>query len=91
MSRYTFNIVCIQWNLSNLDTNGPDESVIVSEVSSFQRLKCMQEWYILGVRKGVLFREVSSVQECVLIERGSTTDHTSLSLSLRVSLLLHSV
>ena len=34
-------------------------SVIVSEVSSFQRLKCMQEWYILGagrcpVWKGVL-------------------------------------
>ena len=24
----------------------------------------MQEWYILGVGKGVLFREVSSVQEC---------------------------
>ena len=35
-----------------------------SEVSSFQRLKCTQEWYILGVGKGVLFREVSSVQEC---------------------------
>ena len=31
------------------------------KVSSFQRLKCMQEWYILGVGKGVLFREVSSV------------------------------
>ena len=27
---------------------GQDESVIVSEVSSFQRLK---EWYILGVGK----------------------------------------
>ena len=86
VSRYTFNLVCIvQWNLSNLDTNGADESVIFSEVSSFQRLKCMQEWYILGVRKGVLFREVSSVQECVLIERGSTTDHTSLSLSQGIS------
>ena len=24
----------------------------------------MQEWYILGVGKGVLFREVSSVQRC---------------------------
>ena len=32
--------------LSNLDTNGAEESVIVSEVSSFQRLKYMQEWYI---------------------------------------------
>ena len=33
----------VQWNLS---TNGAEESVIVSEVSSFQRLKCMQEWYL---------------------------------------------
>ena len=48
-----------QYNLSNKDTNGAEESVIVSEVSSFQRLK---EWYILWVGKGVLFREVSSVQ-----------------------------
>ena len=50
---------CILWNLSNPDTNGAEESVIVSEVSSFQRLKCMQEWYtiILWVGKGVLVRE----------------------------------
>ena len=33
-------------NLSNQDTNGAEESVIVSEVSSFQRLKCMQERYM---------------------------------------------
>ena len=26
--------------------NGAEESVIVSEVSSFQRLKCVQEWYL---------------------------------------------
>ena len=32
--------------LSNPDTNGAEESVVVSEVSSFQRLKCMQEWYL---------------------------------------------
>ena len=31
--------------LSNLDANGAEEGVIASEVSSFQRLKCMQEWY----------------------------------------------
>ena len=31
----------------------------------------MQEWYILGAGKGVLFREVSSVQECPHRERGS--------------------
>ena len=36
---------CTQ-HLSNQDTNGAEESVIVSEVSSFQRLKCMQEWYL---------------------------------------------
>ena len=42
--------------LSDPDSNGAEESVIVSEVSSVQRLK---EWYILGVGKGVLFREVS--------------------------------
>ena len=32
----------------------------------------MQEWCILGVGKGVLFREVSSVRECPHRERGST-------------------
>ena len=47
----------IQWNLSNPDTNGAEESVIVSEVSSFQRLKCMQEWY-LGWEK------VSCLERC---------------------------
>ena len=30
----------------------------------------MQEWGILGVGKGVLFREMSSVQECPHRERG---------------------
>ena len=45
---------------------GVGKGALFREVSSFQRLKCMQEWYILGVGKGVLFREVSSVQ------RGST-------------------
>ena len=29
-----------------VDTNGAEESVIVSEVSSFQRSKCMQGWYL---------------------------------------------
>ena len=54
--------------LSNLDTNGAEESVIVSEVSSFQRLKCMQEWY-LGWEK------VSCLERCPHRERGSTV-HT---------------
>ena len=42
---------------ANQDTNGAEESVIVSEVSSFQRLKCMQEWY-LGWEK------VSCLERC---------------------------
>ena len=29
----------IVWNLSNRDTNGAEESVVVSEVSSFQRMQ----------------------------------------------------
>ena len=90
--KYETVCVCVWWNLSNQDTNGAEERVIVSEVSSFQRLKYMQEWYlgwekvswcpyrgvplcntykastqewyILGVGKGVLFREVSSIQGC---------------------------
>ena len=37
-----------QWNLSNPDTNGAE---VISEVSSFQRLKCMQECHVLGVEK----------------------------------------
>ena len=31
----------IQWNLSNEDTIGTKESVLITEVSSFQRVKCM--------------------------------------------------
>ena len=55
-------------SLCNPGTNGAGESVVVSEVSSFQRLKCMQEWY-LGWEK------VSCLERCprfrsVLIERG---------------------
>ena len=54
--RVLHNIV--QWNLSNPDTNGAEESVLFREVSSFQRLK-MHARVVLGVGKGVLFREVS--------------------------------
>ena len=45
--------VYVQWNLSlsNQDTNGAEESVIVSEVSSSQRLKCLQEWYTWGGKR----------------------------------------
>ena len=58
--------------LSNLDTNGAEESVIVSEVSSFQRLKCMQE---SGIYLG--WEKVSCLERCpqfrsALIEREVT-------------------
>ena len=36
---------------------------------------------VLGVGKGVLFREVSSVQECPHRERGSTVQNNNTSLS----------
>ena len=53
---YLYNCI-VQWDFSNRDTNGAEESVIVSEVPSFQRLKCMQEWY-LG------WEEVSCLERC---------------------------
>ena len=54
----------IQWNLSNLDTNGAGESVIVSEVRGVLISEVeMHTRVVLGVGKGVLFREVSSLQE----------------------------
>ena len=63
----------MQWNLSNPDTNGAEESIIVSEVSSFQRLKCMQEWYLEWEKVSCLER--CPQFRCALIERdrGSTT------------------
>ena len=54
-SRMMSMLADIQWDPSNPDTQWGRKK---SEVSSFQRVKCMQEWYILGVGKGVLFREV---------------------------------
>ena len=47
----------------NQDTNGAEENVLFSEISSFQRLKGIQEWY-LGWENVSPFREVSSVQGC---------------------------
>ena len=46
-----------RYHCSEPDTSGVEESVIFSEVSSFQRLK---EWHILWVGKGVNVSEVSS-------------------------------
>ena len=45
--------MCVLYDMGNTwgtslirNTIGAEESVIVSEVASFQRLKCMQEWYL---------------------------------------------
>ena len=73
-SRVLHNII-VQWNLSDQDTNGAEESVIVSEVSSFQRLKCMQEWY-LGWEK------VSCLERCKAYTQNLVAQYKSVSLSL---------
>ena len=33
---------------------GVGKGVLPRKVSSFQRLKCVQEWYVLGAGKGVV-------------------------------------
>ena len=50
-------IHCILWNPSNPDTIGPEESVLIREVSLFQGLKSTQTWY-LGRKK------VSCLESC---------------------------
>ena len=52
----------IQWNPSNPDTIGPEESVLIREVSLFQGLKSTQTWYLGRKKVRVLFREVSLFQ-----------------------------
>ena len=47
----------MQWNPSNLDTIGPEESVLIREVSLFRRLKSTRTWY-LGRKK------VSCLERC---------------------------
>ena len=59
----------IQWNRSNPDTSGAGESVIVSEVSSFQRFKCIQEWYLGWEKVSCLERCPHFRTRSVLIER----------------------
>ena len=54
--------VMIQWNSSNPDTNGREESVCISEVSL---LKCMQELF-LGKEKVSLFQRLNCTQELFL-------------------------
>ena len=47
----------VQWNPSKLDAIGPEESVLIREVSLFQGLKSTQIWY-LGRKK------VSCLERC---------------------------
>ena len=47
---FEWSVCHIQWNLSNPDTLGTEESVLISEVSWFQGLKITQTWY-LGQQK----------------------------------------
>ena len=54
----------LQWNSSNPVTIGPEESVMISEVSLFQGLKSTQIRMLLGEEECVLFREVSLFQGC---------------------------
>ena len=59
-------------HLSNQDTNGAEESVIVSEVSSFQRLKCMQEWYLGWEKVGHLSNpDTNEAEESVIVSEVS--------------------
>ena len=46
----------IQWNLSNPDTLGTEESVLISEVSWFQGLNCTQTWHLGQLKVSCLLR-----------------------------------
>ena len=58
----------VQWNPSNLDTIGPEESVLIREVSLFQALKSTQTW-CLGRKK------VSSLERCPYFRGVGSTVH----------------
>ena len=62
----SLDVCFIQWNLSNPDTTGPEESVLIREVFLFQGLKSTQTWY-LG-RKNVSCLERCPHFRGVLIE-----------------------
>ena len=51
-------------NPSNPDSIGPEESVLISEVSLFQGLKSIYTHMVLGEEESVVFREVSLFQGC---------------------------
>ena len=53
--------MCVQWNFSIMDTIGTTWSVLIKEVSLFQRLFCVL-LYVAGTTGSVLIREVSLFQ-----------------------------
>ncbi len=53
----------IQWNLSNMDTPGPINYLLIREVSSFQEAN-IAYLYEVGTWSSVLIREVSLIQGC---------------------------
>ena len=58
-------LLTIQWNLSNTDTIGLLNCVLIREVSSFQGVNNTY-LYEVGTWSGVLIRGVSSFQRCPL-------------------------
>ena len=58
----------MQWNPSNLDTIGPEESVLIREVSLFQGLKSTQTQHLAMGRKRVSCLESCPYFRGVLIE-----------------------
>ena len=65
----------IQWNLSIADTLGTAESVLISEVSTFQG-QFYTQLYIAGIHNRVLIKEVSLFLR-VSLQRGSTVHDTT--------------
>ena len=64
-----YSLLCtVEWNLSNPDSNGAEESVLVSDISEVEK----HARVVLGVGNVVLFTEVSSVEGCPYTQRGST-------------------
>ena len=48
--------LAVQWNLSNPDTLGTEESVLISEVSRFQGLNCTQSRHLGQLKVSCLLR-----------------------------------
>ena len=53
---HSITYVRLQWDWSNPDTSVTEESVHISEVSSFQGLNCMQELFLVKEKVSLLER-----------------------------------